>query len=75
MTKVKIFLEKYEDELDAHIALSKALDLHNSGDIHVRETFEDPAMIDVSQQLDKAHKDIYTDMIREIQDELDKEYF
>ena len=74
MAKVKILLEKGEDEIDAHVALTKALDLHNSGDIHLRESFEDPAMIDVSQQMMKVHNDIYTDMIQEIQDELDKEY-
>lgn len=74
MPKVKILLEKGEDELDAHIALYKALDLHNSGDIHMRESFEDPAMIDASQQMDKIHKDIYQDMIQEIQGELDKEF-
>ncbi len=74
MAKVKIILEKGETELDAHIALSKALDLQNSGDIHMRESFDDASMIDTSQQMTKMHDDIYTDMIQEIQDELDREF-
>ena len=74
MANVKILLEKGETELDAHVALSKALDLHNSGDIHQRESFDDAAMVDASQRMEKVHKDMYADMIQEIQDELDKEY-
>lgn len=74
MAKVKIELEKGETELDAHIALSKALDIHNTGDNHTLESFEDPAMLDLSQRLDKIHDDIYKDMMDEIIMELDKEY-
>ncbi len=74
MAEVKITLDKDETELDAHIALSKALDLQNSGDTHIRESFEDAAMIDASQQMAKVHDDIYTDMMQEIRDALDQEY-
>lgn len=74
MAKVKIELEKGETELDAHIALSKALDLHNSGGAHVTESFEDPAMVDTSHRMEDIHKVIYGEMIQEINSELDKEY-
>lgn len=72
--KVKVLLDKNEDELDAHIALEKALNLHTSGDIHIRESFDDPAMVDLSQRMNSIHEDIYQDMIREINEELDKEF-
>lgn len=74
MAKVKILLEPGETELDAHEALSKALEIHNNGDTHVKESFEDPAMIHLSQRMDKIHEMIYKDMVQEIIDELDKEF-
>lgn len=74
MANIKIILEDGETELDAHVALEKAINFHNSGEVHLTESFDDPAMIDLSQKMEDIHKNIYTDMIREINDELDKEY-
>jgi len=73
MAKVKVFLEKGETELDAQIAIEKALQLHSSGDIHT-ESFEDPAMIHAQQRFEEIHDRIYKEMLDEIMDELDKEY-
>lgn len=75
MPEVKIFLEPGEDEVDAQNALIKALDLQASGDTHLKESFEDPAMVDISDYMKKVGEDIYEEMIEEINNELDKEYF
>lgn len=74
MATVKIFLSKNESMSDAEEALSKALQLHSSGDIHVEESFDDPAMIHVSERMENIHEVIYKEMISEIIDELNKEY-
>lgn len=74
MAKVKVILEKGETKADADEALFKALNLHASGDIHVTESFEDPAMIDTTNVLKDKYEKIYADMIQEIFNELNKEY-
>lgn len=74
MAKVKVFLDKDESELDAHIALHKALDIHTSGDVHLKESFDDPAMVHASQRFEEIHSKIYKEMMDEILDELDKEF-
>jgi|APLow6443716910_1056828.scaffolds.fasta_scaffold387033_2 hypothetical protein len=74
MAKVKILLEKGETELDADQALQKALEFHSSGDAHDEETFEDPAMVHMSGRMEEIGQKIYAEMVREIQDVLDKEY-
>jgi len=74
MAKVKILLEKGEDQLDADNALLKALELHTSGEIHQGEVFDDPAMLHVAQRAEEIHGKIYSDMIREINEVLDEEY-
>lgn len=74
MAKVKIFLEKGESMADAEEMLSKALKLHSSGDIHVEESFDDPAMIHAAERMQNIHEDIYDDMLKEILEEINKEY-
>lgn len=72
--KVKIILEKHETMEEAEETLYKALDLHRTGDIHLQESFDDPAMIDVSQRMEKIYEDIYKEMMEEITDALDEDY-
>lgn len=74
MPNVKIILDKDETQEEAENMLLKALTSHVNGDIHVKESFEDPAMIDAWNRLSKLHDDVYKDMIAEINDALDSEY-
>lgn len=74
MAKVKIILEKGEDQLDADYALQKALELHTSGNIHQGELFDDPAMVHAAQRMEEIHARIYNEMIREINEVLDQEF-
>ncbi len=73
MTKIKILLDKNETPEEAEEILYKALNAQRNGDIHT-EDFSDPAMVDVVSVMEKFHKDIYVDMMREIQEVLDREY-
>lgn len=74
MAKVKIFLEENETVQDAEDSLFKALNHHNSGDVHASHTFQDPAMVAVADRMEDIHKKIYQDMMTEIFEVLDKEY-
>lgn len=74
MAKLKIELESGEDILEADEAIFKALNLHRTGDAHLRESFDDPAMVDLSQRLFKLHEDVYKDLIQEINAALDEDY-
>ncbi len=74
MAKVKVLLEKGETQSDADEALLKALNHHASGDAHMTESFDDPAMIDATYIMKAEYEKIYTEMIQEISDELDKEF-
>ncbi len=74
MATIKIILEKDEKVAEVEQLLIKALDLHTSGDIHVEESFEDPAMIDLENHLKKLHKDIYSDTLNEVIELLNREY-
>ncbi len=73
MSKVKIYLAPGETLRDAEDSLLKALNHHNSGDVHV-ETFQDPAMDNVADRMISAHSKIYQEMLQEIFEELDKDY-
>ena len=73
MTKIKILLDKNETPEEAEEILYKALNAQRNGDIHT-EDFSDPAMVDVVSVMEKFHKYIYVDMMREIQEVLDREY-
>lgn len=74
MAKIKVLLEKGETSLDADLALQKALELHTSGDVHARESFDDPAMQDVSKKLEAVNKVTYANMIKEIIAALEEDY-
>lgn len=72
--RVKIVLEPGESQIEADNALQKALEHHSSGDAHDDQPFEDPAMVDLSQRVEIAHNVMYSNMIREIVEVIDKEY-
>lgn len=74
MGKVKVLLEAGEDRVDVDNELHKALEHHVSGDVHMNESFEDPAMVDASHHMKRVHDQIYNEMIREIIDALDEDY-
>lgn len=74
MAKVKIFLEPGETVEDAESSLLKAMNHHNSGDVHSSHSFTDPAMVDVSHRLINLHDKIYDEMLQEIFMALDKDY-
>lgn len=74
MAKVKIYLEKGETIEDAEMQLRKALDLHDSGDIHERQDYVDPAMQHIMDRLEAMHEEMYKEMMSEVIQEIDKEY-
>lgn len=74
MAKVKIYLEKGEKIEDAEMQLRKALDLHDSGDIHERQDYVDPAMQHVMDTFEAMHEEAYKEMMDEVIREIDKEY-
>lgn len=74
MSKVKIILDKDESYEEVESDLRKSLNYIHSGEVHSSENFDDPAMVDVFQKMEKEHKEIYSDMLREISEALDKEY-
>jgi hypothetical protein len=74
VSKVKVFLNKGETPLDADLSLLKAIELHSSGDIHVTESFDDPAMIEIAKKLETINKIVYANMIKEIIAALEDEY-
>lgn len=74
MAKVKVFLEKGETIEDAEMQLRKALDFHDSGDIHDRQDYTDPAMQHVFDRLEAMHEKMYQELVQEIIREIEKEY-
>jgi len=74
MAKVKIYLEKGETIEDAEMQLRKALDLHDSGGVHERQDYVDPAMQDVMDTFEVLHEKSYKEMMDEIIREIDGEY-
>jgi hypothetical protein len=74
MADIKIILKKDETIEQVDNLLFKALDLHASGDVHLEESFDDPAMISTFDQLEKTQKQIYMEMLEEIFMEIDKQY-
>jgi len=66
MSKIKIYLDEGEDEYEVESQLLKALLHHSEGDVHLEESFDDPAMVDVSQRMDTIHEQVYREMIAEI---------
>lgn len=74
MANIKIFLDKGESQHDAEQALFKALNHHNSGDVHSSHIFQDPAMANASSKMDEIYKKIHKEMIDEICEVLDQDY-
>ena len=74
MPKVKIYLEKGETIEEAEELLRKALDLHSSGDIHVEESYDDPAMIHTQERMEEIHNKIYDEMLQEVIEAINEEY-
>lgn len=73
--KVKIILDKNETVEEAEELLFKALDLHRTGEVHTRESFDDPAMVDIEDRVLKSYSDMHKDMLEEISEALDEEYY
>lgn len=72
MAVVKIFLEGNETEEEAKEMLLKALTSQESGELH-QETFRQPAVRDVYEQMDAAHQNMWSKMLEEISQVLDSE--
>lgn len=73
MAKVKIFLEEDETLQEAEDSLFKALNHHNSGDVH-GESFQDPAMVSVANKLEDLHSKMYHSMLQDIFEALDQDF-
>lgn len=74
MGRIKIFVEDGETVESVENDLFKAISHHISGDAHNGESFEDPAMASVAEKMISAHDQMYKDMIKEINEELEKEH-
>lgn len=73
MPNVKIELEKGMTPDEAEELVFKAFQSQRTGDIH-QEKFMDPAMTDLVDQMERAHKEQYQKMVEEIGEALDEEY-
>ncbi len=73
MAKVKIYLAPGETMQQAEDTLLKAMEFHNTGEVHGEE-FPDPAMQATIHKMEEAHRKMYADMLREISEALDEEY-
>lgn len=74
MADIKIILKKDETIEEVDNLLFKALDMHASGDVHLEESFDDPAMVSTFDKLSDEQKKIYLEMLEEIYMEIDKQY-
>jgi hypothetical protein len=74
MGKVKIYLDEGETLEEAEEDLQKALNFHSSGEIHDEDSYQDPAMRDLTNLLEQLHKKAYDNIIREVIQALDKDY-
>lgn len=74
MAKIKIIADENETIEEAEKLLEKAMEFHSSGDAHDDESFDDPAMTDVLNDMENTHKRIYLEMMQEIFQVLDEEY-
>lgn len=74
MAKVKILLGKDETLQSAESDLLKALDHHNSGEVHSSHVFQDPAMVSVSDRMSEKFNQINQEMMQEINEALDEDY-
>lgn len=75
VVEVKVILDRAQNPEDAEEILYKALDAHRNGNAHSNdEKFQDAAMQDVAEKLKHTYKQMFTTMLQEIFEELDKEY-
>lgn len=74
MGKVKIYVEEGETIEEAQDDLVKALHYQQSGEVHDEDTYEDPAMRDLTTKMQKFHQETYNNIIKEIIEALDKDY-
>lgn len=74
MATVKIELDKDETVEQAEDVLFKAVLAQSTGEGHDEENFSDPAMADLINRLEEQHKLMFSEMVAEINEELDKEY-
>ena len=73
MAKIKILVGKNETIESAEDMLFKAMDMHRTGEIH-KEEFHDPAMRDLSQQIEAKHREMFKDLLEEVLNVIDSEY-
>jgi hypothetical protein len=74
MPKIKVILEKGETAFEADNLLFKALNSHNTGELHEGDAFDDPAMQDLINRVEAEHAKMFKEMMSEINDALDEEY-
>jgi hypothetical protein len=74
MSKIKIILDKDESLEEAELDIIKAFSHQRSGDVHENESFQDPAMIDIFDQMKILHQDIYDQLIKDVCKALDEDY-
>lgn len=74
MAKVKIFVEEGETLEEAEDLIQKALNFHSSGEVHDEDSYEDPAMGNLTTLLEAMHQKTYDNIIREVIQALDKDY-
>lgn len=71
---IKIIIPKDLDIFEADEVLYKALSMQAKGDTHMTESFDDPAMVDVSHKMLDLHDKMYKEMLAEILETLEDEY-
>lgn len=74
MKKIKIIAPKGMTAADIEEYLESAVELKKSEKVHMTESFEDPAMIDLSERVIAEFTKQYDEMLTEISAVLEKEY-
>jgi len=69
--KVSIHLEKGETREEAEELLYKAVTAQRNGNIHT-DQFPDPAMEHMAEKMKKRYQEMLVDMVREINEEIDR---
>lgn len=72
MATVKIILDANETEEEAREMLLKSLTHHDQGAEH-RQDFRQPAARDVIAKMNSLHQDMWTRMLKEISEVIEKE--
>jgi len=71
--KVKITTDKGQSREEAEELLYKALDSHRKGAQH-SESFQDPVMDELFEEMKRNYGDIYDSMLSDIFDVIEKEH-